>query len=35
MIITVSEELKYFGGFGQVGMEDSNKANRSVGCGEI
>jgi len=35
MIITVSGELKYFGGFGQVGMRDSNKASKSAGCGEI
>jgi len=35
MIITMSGELEYFGGFGQVGMKDSNKASRSVGCGEI
>jgi hypothetical protein len=35
MIIIVPRELNYFGGFGQVGMRDSNKANKSAGCGEI
>jgi hypothetical protein len=35
MIITMPGDLEYFGGFGQAGMRDSNKASRSAGCGEI
>lgn len=35
MVITMLGKLKYFGGFGQVGTRNSNKARKSAGCGEI